>query len=235
MENHIVSTKKDPWQFDLTANESGVSKYVCVTGNSGVGKSTLIDSLGAKLDKIAGNTVVIDEKSLHHPFLPYLFFEPLRFSFELQLNFMLQRAMIIKHWLGHGYNLVMERSHIEELVFIRHLLREGSVTKMEHDTYVQLWEQINERLQHPDLLIYLNVPPKVSIERLTSDERSGRRIKEFPDESTKKRWIHSWYELYSERIEELKQLNFDNMTILEVDGNTSVNDITSLALKAMDL
>ena len=69
---------------------------------------------------------------------------------------MLQRALIVKRWLTAGYHVLMERSHVEDLIFIRHLHAEKLVTKEEHDVYVSLWEMISDRLRLPNLIIFFD-------------------------------------------------------------------------------
>ncbi|HFP1361402.1 TPA: deoxynucleoside kinase, partial [Escherichia coli] len=70
-----------------------------MSGNSGVGKSTLLRRMSKELFKVDPDTVAIDEKSVHHTLLPYLFDDTSNYGYLIQLNFMIQRALLIKSWL----------------------------------------------------------------------------------------------------------------------------------------
>ncbi|WHZ38872.1 ATP-binding protein [Rahnella bonaserana] len=60
--------------------------YVCLSGNSGVGKSTLLRRLSKSLFKDDPYTIAIDEKSVHHSLLPYLFDDTSNYGYLIQLN-----------------------------------------------------------------------------------------------------------------------------------------------------
>jgi deoxyadenosine/deoxycytidine kinase len=196
----------DPWRCSTAigvANRRPL--YICVSGNSGSGKSTLLRLLGQHIQDSLGNTIAIDENSLHHPFIDRLFHDPEAFSFEIQLNFMVQRCLVVKRWLAAGYNVIMERSHPEDLIFIRHLLAENLVTKQEHDAYTAMWEALAGRLRWPDLIVFFDLPSDISLQRLNEAEDTGLRPREFPNEALKKKWLESWQHLYKDRLRELQR------------------------------
>jgi deoxyadenosine/deoxycytidine kinase len=149
--------------------------------------------------------VAIDERETHHPFLDRLFFDPARYSFELQLNFMLQRCLLVKRWTDSGTSLVMERSHAEDPVFIRFLLEMGLVTSTQHDVYMEVWSQLDEVTPLPDQLIALVVSPGESIRRLLKAEAASERPVEFPDEATRSAWVTGWARHYQRRFAELNE------------------------------
>src|SRR2546430_2468141 len=114
MENTSQQIYKDPWDVPGSTHQQERGFYVCVSGNSGAGKSTLVKLIATNLFFKSERTIAIDEKSLHHPFISELFHDAGSYSFLIQLNFMLQRVILVKRWLDSGYNVVMERSHIED-------------------------------------------------------------------------------------------------------------------------
>lgn len=231
----MEQSKRDPWTVSAARLRQDKPLYICVSGNSGAGKSTFVKLLAEHLIAKEAATIAIDEKSLHHPFISKLFFETASFGFEIQLNFMLQRAMLVRHWLSDGYNVVMERSHLEDLVFIRHLLKMGYVNPREHDAYLELWHCIDQRLPLPDLMIFLDVTPEISLARLHEDELTGRRPPEFPNEDTKHEWIHSWHRLYLDRIEELKRDLSNKLHLIVANETSNPKDICRLALSKLGL
>lgn len=192
----------NPWQPPAR----GVSRtpaYICVCGNTASGKSTLLRQLTAWLHETGTPTIGIDEKWIHHPFLESLFERPADFAFEIQLNFMLQRVLVARSWLDRGYNVVMERSHFDDPIFARHLLRTGYIGEDAFEAYMGIWRQLATRLIVPNLLVYLDVEAEESLRRLTRDEETGMRVREFPNEELKRQWVGSWAKLYRERFTEL--------------------------------
>jgi deoxyadenosine/deoxycytidine kinase len=176
--------------------------YIAVIGNSGSGKSTLVTRLANEL--FTDRVIAIDERTTHHPFLDRLFYDPVGYSFELQVNFMLQRVLIARRWLDAGVHVVMERSHHDDPIFIEHLFGAGLVNAVERDVYLQLWEALDARTPVPDCLIGLSVPSQESVRRITADEQAGRRPREFPSEDAKTRWLDSWAQLYEARFDALR-------------------------------
>ena len=140
----------DPWSADKQVyNKDRCPLYICLSGNSGVGKSTLLKKLSTHLFKQDSYTIAVDEKSVHHSLLPYLFDDTKNYGYLIQINFMIQRALIIKSWLDKGYNLIMERSHIEDYIFINFMFKAGYINRTQHDSYIQLWERISPE-EFPD-------------------------------------------------------------------------------------
>ncbi len=191
--------------------------FVPVIGNSGAGKSTLVREIARRLALPAKSVVAIDERATHHPFLDRLFYAPDRYGYELQLNFMVQRLLIARRWLDAGFCVVMERSHLDDRIFIEHLLDEGVVTQAERDVYVDLWSALASRAPEPDLVIALDVAPAECARRITEAELAGERPREYPDEATKERWLASWGALYQRRIAELRTSSEYSARVLVVD------------------
>ncbi|WP_337013650.1 deoxynucleoside kinase [Pantoea sp. AS142] len=194
----------DPWSADKKeCNKQRTPLYICLSGNSGVGKSTLLKKLSAHLFKEDPDTVAIDEKSIHHSLLPYLFDDTSNYGYLIQLNFMIERALIIKSWLDRGFNLVMERSHIEDHIFINFMLKAKYISKIQYDAYIILWTRINELLVEPDIIAFIDYPVEYSLAHIQHDEMHGVRPAEFPDEDMKVKWIKGWHEEYQHFIDNL--------------------------------
>lgn len=196
----------DPWSADKKESNQGRKPlYICLTGNSGVGKSTLLRRLSASLFKDDPYTIAIDEKSVHHSLLPYLFNDTSHYGYLIQLNFMIQRALIIKSWLDKGFNLVMERSHLEDYIFINFMLKAEYISKAQHEAYINLWESINQLLPEPDIIVFIDYSAEDSLAHLHNDETYGVRPKEFPDEKMKVKWIKGWYAEYQHFTDNLPE------------------------------
>ncbi|WP_305971062.1 MULTISPECIES: deoxynucleoside kinase [unclassified Mameliella] len=176
--------------------------YIAVGGVTGAGKSTLVTRLSEKVSGF-GKCMSIDERETHHPFLNRLFFDPERYSFQIQLNFMLQRVLLIKRWLDAGYNLVMERSHKEDRIFPEFLLDRDLITSGQYRSYMDVWFELDDVTPDPDVLVILDVSPEQAIDRIIRAEEEGHRPKEFPNESQRKEWVEGWckrYQIFLEQV-----------------------------------
>lgn len=183
--------------------DSRPSVHVCVSGITGAGKSTILERVSTLVAEERRNVVVLNEQALHHPYLDRLFVEPDSFALEVQLHFMVARVLFVKRWWRAGYSLVMERSHAEDPVFIRHLLSSGLVTPAESESYMSVWARLDARTPPPDVLLYLDVASSVSIDRLSRDEQVVERPP-FANDASRRAWVTSWHAHYQERIDELR-------------------------------
>jgi len=231
--NDLFHLYSNPWGLHLNSNARKDNKYICLSGNSGVGKSTLLKSIGETIFKHDDRTIAVDEKSIHHPFLSSLFFDTQKYGFQIQLNFMIQRSLLINKCLDDGYNLIMERSHFDDRIFMTHLYNEGVINKSEYNTYMQLWEQLLKRTRIPNIMILLNLPLNKAIENVTADELYGRRPKEFPDETKKEKWLSSWHNLYMDFFDEMRK-NGHNIKTIEFNENVSIENVVSQITDALD-
>lgn len=177
--------------------------YVCLSGNSGAGKSTLLRKIAVALYQEDEHTLAIDEKAVHHHLLPYLFDDTPRYGYLIQLNFMIQRALLIKSWLEQGYNLVMERSHVEDYIFINFLRRAEYITASQYESYMALWREIAKLLPEPDVIVLMDFDLHHSLNNLNRDEQCGIRPQEFPDEAIKEKWLGGWHDEYQTFITNL--------------------------------
>jgi deoxyadenosine/deoxycytidine kinase len=203
--------------------------YVTLSGLSGAGKSTGLRLALSMVEERFGASVGIDEKVLHHPLLSRLFYDTDRFGLEIQLNFMLQRCLIVKAWLAAGYNLVMERGHAEDVVFARHLANIGTIQPHELRVYEELHRIQAGRTPVPDIMFYLEISADESADRLRADERSGRRPKEFPTEEARIQWLRSWEQLYRERLNEIR----DKINVVTIPATSLSDDFRGTIAKAI--
>jgi len=224
----------NPWEIEVDIPKRKECYYVCISGNSGAGKSSLLKKISRDLFEKDEYTISIDEKSLHHPFIPALFFNTADYGFQIQVNFMLQRTLIVKRWLDIGYNVIMERGHFEDPIFIDHLRQMGYIKDKEHDAYMSLWDCLDKKIRQPDLILFSNVPPETSIKRVRDDEKSGRRPYEFPDEKTKEIWIRSWYKLYIQRFKELSNSSLSKK-IIELTETSNKDDISKIVFDKLGI
>ncbi|SJN55062.1 Deoxyguanosine kinase [Vibrio ruber DSM 16370] len=227
MNKHHLYTP--PWaSSELPDIQDAHPVYIVLSGNSGVGKSTLLRSISTHIYENNSRTIAIDEKSLHHPLLQDLFDKPATYGYPLQLNFMIQRVLLVKSWLDKGVNVIMERSHIEDYIFANFMYKQKYISREQHQAYMSLWHQLTDIIPDPDVIVYMNFPPEFSLKNLSNDESKGIRPREFPDEATKQRWIHGWGEEYQSLIDNLPTHLKER--VVEYNQQMTVETITNLVI-----
>jgi deoxyadenosine/deoxycytidine kinase len=172
------------------------SRYIAVSGNSGTGKSTLVGAIAREAHRRGQNVQAINERLLHHPHVPSMFAEPELFALPIQLHFMVARHLALIEALRTGGTVVIERSHLDDQLFVDQHCADGTISHAEADAHGAIWRALAARLPPPDLMVLLDVPAEVSIERILADERAARRPKEFPDRATLEHYVRSWHPRY---------------------------------------
>ena len=210
-----IKAKIDYWSDTLESAATNRGKYIAVSGNTGSGKSTLVNALTEHFNEnnTFRRTIGINERLLHHPLLRLMFAKPHQFAFGVQLNFLLQRYMVLLRWLMTGVTVVMERSHLDDALFIRHHYRKGHIGAEQLAAYENLAEVLHKDIPYPDVFICLSASADVSMERINADEEKGERPKEFPSEAVKRDFVNSWAKRYAEyhRTIKARYLEFDKL------------------------
>lgn len=226
------------WNDDVSLPNSPRGKYVAISGNTGGGKSTLVRVIRDKAKQEAIDAIDINERTLHHPLLVLMFHSPKEYGLLIQLNFLVQRHLMLYRWLSIGYTVVMERSHLDDKLFVDNLLNKRYITEDEYEAYVRLANVLDSKIPEPDIYVYLDVKPETSIRRLKMSEERGERPKEFPDEKTKLSFVSSWYQrynaLYGRLVAEKKEgIRFKNTHFLKWDAETDVDFMTTEVIKLL--
>lgn len=204
---------KELW-MEGTAREDDLSGlYVAISGNTSAGKSTLIRAL----QELDPDIMAIQERSLHHPLLRKMFSDPDRYAFPIQLSFVLQRHLALYSHLSYGHRVIIERSHLDDELFIREHADQGRVAVTEMDAWFAFSNALNARLRNPDVLVLMNPPAEVSLRRLTRAEETGQRPREFPDEDSKRAWVYRWYDAYEAFHADLRVREWTATTLVELD------------------
>lgn len=220
---------KELW-MEGTAREQDLSGlYVAISGNTSAGKSTLIRAL----QELDHDLITIQERSLHHPLLRMMFSDPDRYAFPIQLNFVLQRHLALYSHLSYGHRVIIERSHLDDELFIREHFDQGRVNAAELDAWLAFSNTLTVRLRDPDVLVLMNPPAEVSLRRLTHAEETGQRPREFPDEESKRAWVCRWHDAYEGFHADLRARDWTDTTLIEIDSAESTEVIRDKVWKAI--
>ncbi len=144
-----------------------VKRFVVVAGNIGVGKSTLVDLLGKRLE-----CTPYYEPVTENPYLPDFYEDMPAWAFHSQVFFLAHRLRIHRQLLDHASSVIQDRCVYEDAeIFARNLYRQGAMRPRDFQTYCDLYEVLSQLLPPPDLVIYLRASVSTLISRIS---RRGR-------------------------------------------------------------
>lgn len=194
----MTATDQGLYDVDAPVGERP-GHYIAISGNTAAGKSSLIAALVARLRAAGVDAVGISEREFHHRYLRLMFADSGNFAFPIQLSFMLERHMVLRHNLvRRGRTTVMERSHLDDAMFVAEHVQTGAISTEQADAYHALASTLHAALPVPDVMVLMNPAPELSLERLARAERQGQRPREFPSEAAKRDWVYRWHALYEQ-------------------------------------
>jgi deoxyguanosine kinase len=135
--------------------------YIVVEGPIGVGKTTLARRLAASL---GGETLL--EAPQDNPFLPRFYDNPRAHALSTQLFFLLQRAQQMRE-LAQGD--MFARVRVADFMMEKdRLFAELTLDEHELSLYERVFAQLVRDVPTPDLVIYLQAPVDVLLERVAN-------------------------------------------------------------------
>lgn len=163
----MSSVAHEPGAVDVTAASlqklegRSLPGYIAVEGPIGVGKTTLANKLAQTFDY-----PLLREPVAENPFLARYYREGRRHALPTQLYFLLHRAQQIAEVRGQdllGLNLVADFLMEKDDLFARLTLDDH-----EYRLYRQIHDSLTIDAPIPDLVIYLQAPVNVLLERIRS-------------------------------------------------------------------
>lgn len=142
---------------------------ILVAGNIGSGKTSLTERIGERLGWRMAFESVSD-----NPYLPNFYEDMRTWSFHLQIYFLGHRAEQHLELAADPRSAILDRSIYEDAyIFARALQTMGNMTERDYQSYRRLFDLLVKNLPKPDLLIYLQAPVPVLIDRI---HKRGRAI-----------------------------------------------------------
>lgn len=156
--------------------------YLAIEGVIGVGKTSL-----ARLLQPAFNSELLLEIFEENPFLGDFYTDRDRYAFQTQIFFLLsryrQQREAVPAALAKG-NLISDYTFEKDSLFA-HL----NLSNDELDTYTRVHKALAERIQTPDLIVYLKVDTDTAMQRIMMRDRSYER-------NMDREYIHALNETY---------------------------------------
>jgi deoxyadenosine/deoxycytidine kinase len=126
--------------------------FITVAGNIGVGKSTLVQLLSARL-----SWEPVYEAVTENPYLPDFYLDMRRWSFHSQVFFLSRRLQQHHDLLLKNASAIQDRSVYEDAeIFARNLYQQGHFSERDWRCYLELYQTLALLLRPPDLVVYLS-------------------------------------------------------------------------------
>ena len=143
--------------------------YVAIEGVIGVGKTTLVRLLQPAFD-----AEIILEVFEENPFLSDFYSDRARYAFQTQIFFLLsryhQQRRTIHEIVATGKNLIADYTFAKDALFAQINLKGDEL-----DMYYKVHEALAEKIQKPDLLVYLQASTDTLMQRIDLRDRPYER------------------------------------------------------------
>ncbi len=149
------------------AGSSPLAKaFIGIAGIIGAGKTTLATSLGEHLGLDVHYEPVTDNE-----YLADFYRETKRYSFAMQIYLLNRRFQQHQEIIWRGRGGVQDRTIYEDAIFARTLRDMELMDPRDYETYVTLFRNLSNFMCRPNVIIYLDVTPEVSMERIKQRDR----------------------------------------------------------------
>ena len=140
-------------------NNQSPPRYIAVEGPIGVGKTSLSKRLAESF-----NYELLLEKSDENPFLDRFYEEPKQHALSTQLFFLLQRAQQLQELRQED---MFQTLHIADwLIDKDRLFAKENLDSDEYALYVNVFKHLTVDAPIPNLVIYLQAPTEILIDRI---------------------------------------------------------------------
>jgi deoxyguanosine kinase len=176
--------------------------YVAIEGVIGVGKTTL-----ARLLQSPFEAEIILEVFEENPFLSDFYSDRDRYAFQTQIFFLLsryhQQRRTIHEIIKTGKNLFADYTFAKDALFAGINLKGDEL-----DMYHKVHEALAEKIQKPDLLVYLQATTDTLMQRIALRDRPYERQME-----------RSYIDELNHAYEDFFAKPFDHTPVLTIDTN----------------
>ena len=148
-----------------------MKKFVAIAGNIGVGKSTLVEMLCARM-----GWEPFYEPVTENPYLADFYANMDAWAFHSQVFFLTHRLRAHYKLAQHPDSVVQDRSLYEDAeIFAQNLYLQGHILDRDYQTYRDMYETMMRFLPPPDLVIYLRASVSTLSHRISSRGRDYER------------------------------------------------------------
>jgi len=141
--------------------------FIGIAGLIGAGKSTLASALGEHMGIDVHYEPVDDNE-----YLADFYEDASRHSFAMQVYLLNRRFQQHQEIIWRGRSAVQDRTIYEDSIFAKMLAEAGLMDERDYRTYVQLFRHMSNFMCKPSVIVYLDVSPESSMERIQLRNRN---------------------------------------------------------------
>lgn len=132
--------------------------FVGISGIIGAGKSTLTTDLARAL----GATAYM-EPVKENPYLEGFYADMARFGFTMQVFLLNKRFQQHQEVVWGQRRAVQDRTIYEDTIFAQMLAEAGLMSRLDYQTYLDLFLNMTHFLERPTVILHLDVDPEVAL------------------------------------------------------------------------
>ncbi len=140
--------------------------FIGIAGMIGAGKSTLATALGRHM----GLTVYYEPVE-DNEYLADFYRDTAKYSFATQIYLLNRRFQQHQEIIWRGEPAIQDRTIYEDAIFAGMLSESGLMDPRDYRTYLQLFKHMSNFMCRPSAIIYLDVTPQRSMERILQRSR----------------------------------------------------------------
>ena len=142
--------------------------YIGIAGNIGCGKTTLTEMLAEHYQWEPRYEAVVD-----NPYMDDYYKDLQRWSFAMEVFFLKERFKDVLEFSNSENIIIQDRTlHEGVFVFTANNYSQGNMSDRDFETYMELYEIMMDKVQLPDLMIYL----KASVPHLVENIQKRGRV-----------------------------------------------------------
>lgn len=168
--------------------------FIGIAGMIGAGKSTLATALGAHLD-----IDVYYEPVDNNEYLADFYRDTKRYAFATQIYLLNRRFQQHQEIIWRQRSAVQDCTIYEDSIFAKMLAKTGLMDDRDYRTYVQLFRNMSNFMCKPSVIVFLDVSPESSAERIRSRSRDVESKIELG-------YLQALYDGYQEFVENISKV-----------------------------
>jgi len=110
-------------------------------------------------------------ESIHGDVLNLFYSDQKKYAFSLQLDFLVKRFTQQQQIAWSDENTIQDRSIYEDMIFANMFKKIGWIMDIDYKIYKELFRMMSKSMRHPNVILYLDVDPKIALERI---QKRGR-------------------------------------------------------------